>query len=152
MIVLSKKLFAVLITYAKSLSPEECCGYLLGYSKTIKPNVNSSAILKVNIAVDVFNVKNIHPNPQLFFTFSPTDQLRVFRIAKEKKLKIIGIFRSHPNSPPFPSKQDCKYLYESPQSYCIISLRPIAHITSFRVETKEKIIKIKRDKINFSNL
>lgn len=153
MIVLSKKLFARLTSYAKSFNPQECCGYLLGRREITKQSTNNSTISHINnIAIDFFEVENIHPNPQYFFTFSPIDQLHTLQKAKEKNLEIIGIFHSHPNSPPFPSKQDCTYLYESFQSYCIISLRPIAHIASFRLESNKGIIKIKYEKINFSNL
>lgn len=153
MIVLPKKLFARLTNYAKSFDPKECCGYLLGHREITKQSTNNLAISRINnIAIDFFEVKNIHLDPQHFFTFSPLDQLHTLQKAKEKNLAIIGIFHSHPNSPAFPSKQDCLYLYESSQSYCIISLRPIPHIASFRVESNKGIIKIKYEKINFSIL
>ena len=49
-------------------------------------------------------MQNIHPSPTRHFSFSPQEQLRVLK--EFSHLQIIGIYHSHPLSPPTPSQED----------------------------------------------
>ncbi|PAF44235.1 M67 family metallopeptidase [Helicobacter sp. 11S02596-1] len=131
MIFLPKTLYDKLIAYAQSCYPKECCGYFLGKqnTQTLQNNVK-----------EIFKVKNIHQNPEHFFTFCPNDQIKALQKAKKQDLDIIGIFHSHPFSQAYPSEEDLKYIDDDTKSYCIISLENQPNIACFRIG-KEKIHK-----------
>ncbi|PAF52750.1 M67 family metallopeptidase [Helicobacter sp. 13S00477-4] len=136
MIHLNKKLYEKLIHNAKYHYPNECCGYLIGKQNplTLDNHIN-----------EIFEIKNIHQNPQHFFILDPKDQLKAFQKAKKQNLDIVGIFHSHPFSEAYPSSEDLKYIYDNRQSYCIISLKSEPIILSYRIDTK----KIYKEKIKF---
>ncbi|PAF48415.1 hypothetical protein BKH46_00435 [Helicobacter sp. 12S02634-8] len=136
MICLSQKLYENLLDYAIACVPYECCGYLLGQHDSLKC---------LNQVTQICKIPNIHTDPKHFFWLAPDGQLEALKEAKSQGLEIIGIFHSHPTSPAYPSQEDLKYIYDSRQSYCIISLTPNPYMASFRIEGK----KIYRENIKF---
>lgn len=127
MMILKETFFQELIAYALKHSPNECCGYLFGTRRD-----------KENIIKQIFPMNNIHKDPKGFFMFSPQEQLDAMIQSQEKNLEIVGIFHSHPHSKAYPSDEDLKYIYDSRQSYCIISLvNQTPEIRSFRIQDKE---------------
>lgn len=133
-LILTQKHLKQLISYVKKDPSLETCGYLLGFSS--KENHYLSHI---------FPMKNIHSEPKNHFSFSPYDQLKVFKLTKAQSLQIIGIFHSHPHSPPLLSQEDLKYIFSPNQSNLIISLKNGIHFASYRLalhQIKEERIKI----------
>ena len=84
------------------------------YSENQKPN-ESCAILfgKNNQVQDIFLAENIDESP-INFTISNEQLLEGYRIAEDKKMDVIGIFHSHPNSDAFPSNTDKKFMQSNP--------------------------------------
>jgi len=91
------------------------------YSENQKPN-ESCAILfgKDNHVSDLFLTENIEESP-VNFTISNEQLIQGYKIAEEKKLEVIGIFHSHPNSDAFPSNTDKKFMETNPVVWIIYS-------------------------------
>ena len=69
---------------------------------------------------DVFLTKNIEESP-VNFTISNDQLIEGYKIAEEKKLQVIGIFHSHPNSEAYPSSTDKKFMHSNPVAWIIYS-------------------------------
>jgi proteasome lid subunit RPN8/RPN11 len=91
------------------------------YSENQKPN-ESCAILfgKNNQVSDLFLTENIEKSP-VNFTISNKQLIEGYKIAEEKKIEVIGIFHSHPNSDAFPSNTDKKFMQSNPVVWIIYS-------------------------------
>jgi len=90
-----------------------------------KPN-ESCAILfgktagKKNFVKEVFVTKNIDKSP-MNFTISNEQLILAYNLAEEKKMDIVGIFHSHPNSDAYPSNTDRKFMNINPVVWVIYS-------------------------------
>ena len=91
------------------------------YSENQKPN-EACAILfgKNNEVLDIFLTENIEGSP-VNFTISNEQLIEGYKIAEDKKMDIIGIFHSHPNSDAFPSNTDKKFMQSNPVTWVIYS-------------------------------
>ena len=91
------------------------------YSENQKPN-EACAILfgKNNEFLDIFLTENIEGSP-VNFTISNEQLIEGYKIAEDKKMDIIGIFHSHPNSDAFPSNTDKKFMQSNPVAWIIYS-------------------------------
>lgn len=94
---------------AKDKNPNESCALLFGRK-------DSSSLL----VDEVFIAKNIDDS-QVNFTISNEQLIQGYKIAEEKGLEVIGIFHSHPNSEPYPSLTDKKFMEINPVSWVIFS-------------------------------
>ena len=94
---------------------------LAQYSENQKPN-EACAILfgKDNQVLDIFLTENIEKSP-LNFTISNKQLIEGYNIAEQKKMEVIGIFHSHPNSDAFPSNTDKKFMQSNPVVWIIYS-------------------------------
>tara|TARA_B100000745_G_scaffold182985_1_gene119876 strand:+ start:29 stop:421 length:393 start_codon:yes stop_codon:yes gene_type:complete len=94
---------------------------LAQYSENQKPN-EACAILfgKDNQVLDIFLTENIEKSP-LNFTISNEQLIEGYKIAEDKKMDVIGIFHSHPNSDAFPSNTDKKFMQSNPVVWIIYS-------------------------------
>lgn len=91
------------------------------YSENQKPN-ESCAILfgKNNQVLEVFLTENIDESP-VNFTISNKQLIEGYKMAEDKKMDVIGIFHSHPNSDAFPSNTDKKFMQSNPVVWIIYS-------------------------------
>jgi proteasome lid subunit RPN8/RPN11 len=91
------------------------------YSENQKPN-ESCAILfgKNDKVLDLFLTENIEKSP-VNFTISNKQLIEGYKIAEEKKMDVIGIFHSHPDSDAYPSNTDKKFMYSNPVAWIIYS-------------------------------
>ena len=94
---------------------------LAQYSENQKPN-EACAILfgKDNQVLDIFLTENIEESP-VNFTISNEQLIEGYKIAEDKKMDVIGIFHSHPNSDAFPSNTDKKFMQSNPVVWIIYS-------------------------------
>jgi len=69
---------------------------------------------------EVFLTKNIDESP-INFTISNEQLIEAYKIAEDKKIEVIGIFHSHPNSEAFPSNTDKKFMQSNPVVWIIYS-------------------------------
>ncbi len=98
-----------LINFAQDAFPNESCAILLGTIKEGK-----------GIVKELYFTKNIDESP-VNFTVSNEDLLYVYKFAEEKKLEVISIFHSHPNSESYPSSTDKKFMLVNPVVWLIYS-------------------------------
>jgi proteasome lid subunit RPN8/RPN11 len=110
-ILLTKSHKEVLINHAKKCAPNESCALLFGK--------NDSGVCSVS---DVFLAQNVENSPAVF-TISNEELLKGYGEAEEKKLDVVGIFHSHPNSDAIPSFTDRKFMEINPVVWVIFSNR-----------------------------
>jgi proteasome lid subunit RPN8/RPN11 len=91
------------------------------YSENQKPN-ESCAILfgKDDQVLDLFLTENIENSP-VNFTISNKQLIEAYKIAEEKKMEVVGIFHSHPDSDAYPSNTDKKFMQSNPVAWIIYS-------------------------------
>ncbi len=68
----------------------------------------------------MFLTENIEKSP-VNFTISNEQLIEAYKTAEERKMEIIGIFHSHPNSDAFPSNKDEKFMQINPVTWIIYS-------------------------------
>ena len=95
----------ILSQYSENQKPNEACGILFG---------------KNNQVLDIFLTENIDESP-VNFTISNEQLIEGYRIAEEKKMEVIGIFHSHPDSDAYPSNTDKKFMQSNPVAWIIYS-------------------------------
>ena len=108
-IILTKVQKQILSNHADKERPNESCAILLGTE-----NNGQSKVEKI------FLTKNTDQSP-VNFTISAEQRLEADKMEKELKLKIIGIFHSHPDSEPYPSSTDKKFMDLNPVTWVIFS-------------------------------
>jgi len=104
-IILSQTHKKILTEHAENEKPNESCAILFG---------------KDDIVSDIFLTKNIEESP-VNFTISNEQLIEGYKIAEDKKMDIIGIFHSHPNSDAYPSNTDKKFMQSNPVVWIIYS-------------------------------
>ena len=104
---ISKEIIDELIAQAEKDAPDESCGYLLG---TADGNVTEN-----------YWMENIDHSSE-HFSFAPKDQFAALRYAREKGLKILANWHSHPASPSRPSQEDLRLANDPTIRYAILLL------------------------------
>ena len=104
-IILSESDKKILTEHAENEKPNESCAILFG---------------KDSLVSEVFLTKNIEES-SVNFTISNEQLIEGYKIAEEKKLEVIGIFHSHPNSDTYPSNTDKKFMHSNPVVWIIYS-------------------------------
>jgi len=95
-----------MIEHARQGYPEEVCGILGGEGHEVKR---------------VYRMTNTEHSPVSYF-MEPSEQFRVMKALREAGLRMVGIYHSHPESPPFPSARDVRLAFYDDAVYVIISL------------------------------
>ena len=91
------------------------------YSENQKPNESCALLFgKDNTVLDLFLTENIEKSP-VNFTISNKQLIEGYSIAEEKKMDVIGIFHSHPDSEAYPSNTDKKFMQSNPVVWIIYS-------------------------------
>lgn len=108
-IILTENQKEILSNHAEQENPNESCAILFG--KEIQKSIKVEKI---------FLTKNIEQSP-VNFTISAEQRLEADKIERDSKLKIIGIFHSHPNTEAYPSDTDKKFMDLNPGVWVIFS-------------------------------
>jgi [CysO sulfur-carrier protein]-S-L-cysteine hydrolase len=109
-LVLTEAQRQILSTEAVNKKPNECCALLFGKKDNDKIRVN-----------EIFIAENIEKSP-VNFTISNEQLIQGYKMAEDKGLEVIGIFHSHPDSDPYPSATDKKFMVINPVPWVIFSL------------------------------
>ena len=104
-IILSQTDKKILSEYSENQKPNESCAILFG---------------KNNQVLDLFLTENIEESP-VKFTISNKQLIKGYKAAEEKKMDVIGIFHSHPDSDAYPSNTDKKFMQSNPVVWVIYS-------------------------------
>lgn len=100
-----------IIAQARKEAPDESCGYLLG-----KNDTDGDGVVTEN-----YPMENVDHSPE-HFSFAPREQFAALRYAREKGLKILANWHSHPASPSRPSQEDLRLANDPSIRYAILSL------------------------------
>ena len=104
-IILEQSYKKILSQYSENQKPNESCALLFG---------------KNNQVLDIFLTENIEESP-INFTISNEQLIEGYKMAENKKMEIIGIFHSQPNSDAFPSNTHKKFMQSNPVAWIIYS-------------------------------
>ena len=118
---ISQAVIDELITHARQDAPNETCGYLLGITTD-----------EGDIVTENYWMENIDHSPE-HFAFAPKDQFAALRYARNKGLKILANWHSHPASPSRPSQEDLRLANDPTIRYAILSLHDGVHLNSFKI-------------------
>ena len=110
-----------LIEQARRDAPDESCGYVLG-ERTDEGDV----------VTENYWMENIDHSPE-HFAFAPKDQFAALKYARNKGLKILANWHSHPASPSRPSQEDLRLANDPTIRYAILSLHQGIHLNSFKI-------------------
>jgi len=112
MLKLSSTVFEKIRSHGEAGFPNECCGVLLGKMTGEQRNV-----------LEILQIQNSFEAGEQFhrFLITPEDYRAAERVAREKKIDILGFYHSHPNSPSVASKYDLDHAFPW-FSYLIISV------------------------------
>jgi proteasome lid subunit RPN8/RPN11 len=94
--------------HAQADYPNEVCGLLAGMGYQI-----SSAI----------PISNIADMPQTHYQINPSEQIKALKQIDTNSLEWLGIYHSHPKSPPIPSPTDVADCADITLKHIIISLK-----------------------------
>ena len=106
---ISESLRKNLELHANEQNPYEACAILLGNKDE-----------KIWETTEIFLTENIEKS-EINFTVSNEQLLEGYKMAEEKGLDVVGIFHSHPKSPPSPSNTDIKFMKGNPIPWIIYS-------------------------------
>ena len=110
-LILSKTHRKLLSEEAINKKPNESCALLFGKKDNDKFTIN-----------EIYPAENIESSP-VNFTISNEQLIQGYKIAEEKGLDVIGIFHSHPDSEPYPSATDKKFMEINPVAWVIFSVK-----------------------------
>jgi proteasome lid subunit RPN8/RPN11 len=108
-IIITESLKKILANHANNEKPNESCAILFGAVDDQKTTVK-----------EIFLTKNIDESP-VNFTISNEQLIKCYKTAEEKKMEVVGIFHSHPNSEAYPSSTDKKFMNINPVVWVIYS-------------------------------
>jgi [CysO sulfur-carrier protein]-S-L-cysteine hydrolase len=106
-IILKQSHLADLKRHATASLPSESCAFLLGNGTD-----------QVTIS-EVLAIENVQAD-RVSFAVPADELLKVYKIAEEKKLQVVGIFHSHPSRPE-PSPTDERFMEINPVVWVIYS-------------------------------
>lgn len=99
----------LLSKHAGEAFPNESCAILFGTTHGERFRVD-----------DIFLTKNTENSP-VNFTISNDELIKGYQEAEKRKLDVVGIFHSHPESEPYPSVTDQKFMEINPVPWVIFS-------------------------------
>lgn len=106
MIKIPKKNIEDMISHARSVYPQECCGLLAGNS---------------GIASNTYRMTNIDQSP-FSYLMEPKEQFVALKDMRKKGIEMIAIYHSHPKTDAEPSNIDINLAYYPDAYYIILSL------------------------------
>jgi proteasome lid subunit RPN8/RPN11 len=130
MITLSRDILESITRHGEKDAPCEACGYIAGSSGT---------------GVETIALPNADKSPE-HFSFYPQDQFAALRSAREKGLRLIAVYHTHPLSPARMSREDLRLANDPDIVYAIYSLTE-KKLKCFKVTVSKEIIEEKLEVI-----
>jgi len=110
MITLERGILEQMVKQARQELPNECCGILAG-----QKNGEDTEI------IDIYPLKNIDQSPE-HFSMDPKEQFEAYYAIRDRGLKLLGNYHSHPATPSRPSREDIRLAHDPEALYAILSL------------------------------
>jgi proteasome lid subunit RPN8/RPN11 len=135
-LLISRGLLEEVLSHCKEIYPNEACGFLAGEGHLVKK---------------IYKIRNIKNSP-VDYEMDPKEQLRCEKEMREKGLKLIGIYHSHPSSSAYPSQMDIARVYwpgdpDMPlyPDACYMIIGPVdgnTEVKVFKIDTAQQIKEI----------
>ncbi len=123
---IGREILDEIVATAKAEAPIEACGLLLGNGDVVTEN---------------YAMENIDHSEE-HFTLDPKAQFAAMRYAREKGLRIVANWHSHPASPSRPSEEDLRLAADPTIEYVIVSLLDgVVNVNSFKIKDKAVVEK-----------
>jgi len=124
-LLITRQQFDEIITHAREVSPNECCGLIGG-----TPDGEASTI---------YPTRNLATNPLVTYEAAPEDLFAAQRRMRERGEHLIAIYHSHPRSvDPEPSATDVRLAYYPSAVYFIVGLgKQEPCVRAFRIAQRE---------------
>jgi proteasome lid subunit RPN8/RPN11 len=101
-----------ILAHGEAAYPEECCGAMLGRD-------GDDGVRQVVEVLRIGNTKD--ENRTRRYLIDPQELLNAEKVARQKKLDVVGIYHSHPDHPSAPSEFDREHAMPF-WSYVIIAV------------------------------
>jgi proteasome lid subunit RPN8/RPN11 len=119
---ITKAAVDAIVAHAREAAPDECCGLLIGSPTRIE---------------QAHRARNLHASPSRFL-IDPQDHFAAIRAARAAGRAVVGVYHSHPSTPPEPSATDLAEATYAEYLYAIVSVRTEpAELRLFRLEAAE---------------
>lgn len=128
-LVIPDEILDEMVSHARQCLPNEACGMLAGVDGHVRK---------------LYALENSDPSAATY-TIDPTAQLRAIKDMSANGLELVGIYHSHPDSPPLPSITDInraffpgtRELNYPDVAYVIIGLSsPAPEVKAYRIMTE----------------
>lgn len=103
---ISKAVYDEIVDAARKAAPLEACGLLAGNEKRV---TKCYALTNVDAAADHYSME-------------PAEQFAAVKDMRARGLKIMGVWHSHPTSPPRMSPEDLRLAFTPEVIYVVVSL------------------------------
>ncbi len=110
-LIVAEELIEQMVSHCRAGYPYEACGMLAGRNGRVEK---------------VYAMTNDEPSP-VSYLINPREQFLVMKEMREKRLELVGIFHSHPSSPPVPSAKDVNLAFYPDSVYVILGLSDPGH-------------------------
>ena len=104
--------------HARLEHPAECCGLLSGSNGLI---------------TDIHRIRNDADKPETRYFATPEQLFAAMRRIRESGQTLLGVYHSHPRTPPYPSASDVEMAFYPEAFYFIISLEPSVELRAFKI-------------------
>ncbi len=105
-VILPREFIRRMLSHGRSAYPDEACGILAGEGNT---------------AAALYTAANADSSP-VSYLMEPKEQFRIMKEIRDKGMRMVAVYHSHPYSPPYPSPTDVKLAFYPDSAYIIVSL------------------------------
>ncbi len=121
---ITRKVLQAIITHSQRELPHESCGYLAG---------------KHDILLRHYEMTNLDKAAD-HFSMDPKEQFAAIKDMRNRGLKLMAVYHSHPETPARPSEEDILLAYDPHVSYIIVSMAGTEpDVRSFHIQKGEVI-------------
>lgn len=131
---LSRTAYNQIIAQASDGFPSEICGFLAGTAE--------------NYGTEIRPAKNVSSQPQVAYDIAPEETLAALLQFESKKLKLTGVYHSHPRYPATPSQTDLRLAAMPNACYLILSVNDAPNsdlrfeLRGYRIESPKKFYEV----------
>ena len=102
-VILPREVVKRILSHGRSAFPDEACGILSGHG---------------NEVISVYETTNMESSP-VSYMIDTQEQFRIMKEIREKGMRMVAIYHSHPLSPPYPSPTDVSLAFYPDAAYVI---------------------------------
>ena len=102
-VILPRKFINRILSHGRSAFPEEACGILSGEGNRVRA---------------MYETANMESSP-VSYMIDTEEQFRIMKEIRDKGMRMVAIYHSHPLSPPYPSQTDVRLAFYPDAAYVI---------------------------------